>query len=52
MQNKKSQVEDWLPVLGIVVFMVFLVIFYPSHSIAGTKAVNNKIDFDEFILND
>ncbi|MBI2557957.1 hypothetical protein HYW20_01435 [Candidatus Woesearchaeota archaeon] len=46
MQNKKSQVEDWLPLLGIIIFMVILLVFYPSHSIAGTKAANNKIDFD------
>ena len=46
MQNRKSQVEDWLPLLGIIIFLVVIALFYPLHSIAGTKAMNEKINFD------
>ena len=44
MLNKKSQVEDLLAFLFIVIVMVFGVIFFPSKSIAETRLVHEKIN--------
>ncbi|MBI2102137.1 hypothetical protein HYT53_06010 [Candidatus Woesearchaeota archaeon] len=44
MQNKKSQIEDLLSFLAAIVIIVFVVFFFPSRSIAGTKAVQEKIN--------
>ena len=47
MLNKKSQVEDWLPLLLLTVIAVFAIFFYISYSNFGRNlAVKEKADSD------
>jgi|SRR3989338_2790729 len=44
MQNKKSQIEDWLSFLVTLFFIIFVVFFLPQQSIAGTRAAREEIN--------
>ena len=44
MQNKKSQIEDWLSFLVILFLIIFVVFFLPQQSTAGTRAAREEIN--------
>ena len=46
MLNKKSQVEDWLPLLLTMIFFVFLILFFSFLDINKDKTTQKAVEFE------
>ena len=58
MFNKKSQIEDWIPIILIVIIIIFIVIIIPVTNLTSNERKINrlsfqplKIDSDQLLVN-
>jgi len=48
MFNKKSQIEDWIPIILIVIIIIFIVIIIPVTNLTSNERAINRLQFQPF----